>query len=385
MKITLIAVALVSLAMMLLAACAPGPVASPAPPAKATQTTARPEWEVKWEKTLAEGKKEGVVNVYTSWKPDTRNALTPAFKERYGINLEFSPFSGTSEIISKALAENRAGVYTADVFGTGVVILMAKKDGILGPMDKYLIRPEVRDAAAWLGGNLPFVDKETLAFSMTGVLLRNLVYNTELVKEGEITSYKDLLKPQFKGKIVSHDPSVAGASNSLIANLGTNVWGEQQTIDFMTRLIKEQGAVISRDYRNNMESVAKGKYAVNIAPDTAMLAQFIAMGAPIKAAMIDDDNLVATASGGVAVPPQVPHPNATAVFIYWLLGKEGQSIFAKSTGNPVRRLDASTEGVNSMFIPQPGKKYFRDDLEESMAGKSRWMEISKKVIAETSR
>lgn len=165
-----------------------------------------------------------MVNIYSSWKPPTRTELTNAFKEKYGINLEFSPFSGTSEIISKALAENRAGLYMADVFGTGVVILIAKKDNIMGPMEQFLILPDVRNPGAWLGGNLPFVDKDTMAFSMTGVLLRNLIYNTPLVKEGELTGYKDLLKPQYKGKIVSHDPSVAGASNSLITNLGTNVW-----------------------------------------------------------------------------------------------------------------------------------------------------------------
>lgn len=161
--------------------------------------------------------------------------------------------------------------------------------------------------------------------------------------------------------------------------------GEVETIDFLTRLIREQVAVITRDYRTNIESLARGKYAVNIAPDTAMLAEFISMGAPVKAAIVEDDSLLATASGGVAVPPKLPHPNATTVFLNWLLGKEGQSILARTTGNPVRRLDASTEGVNPIFVPSPGQKYFRDDLEESMASKSRWMELSKKIIAEAMR
>lgn len=388
MKLTYFLLSVATVIALLATACGsaatPAPATS-APTSKATTAASNDGWQQKWDKVLADGRKEGVVTVYTSWKPATRTEFTQAFKARYGIDLEFSPFSGTTEIVSKAIAENRAGLYLADVFGTGVVILTAKNDNIMGPMDQYLILPEVRDPNAWLGGALPFVDKDKLAFSMTGVLLRNLLYNPTMLKEGELTSYKDLLKPQYKGKIVSHDPSVAGASNSLITNLGTNVWGEAQTVDFLTRLVKEQGAVITRDYRANIESLAKEKYAIDIAPDTAMLAEFINLGAPVKAAMIEDDSLVATASGGVAVPPKVPHPNATAVFLNWLLGKEAQSIFAKTTGNPVRRLDASTEGINPMFIPSPGKKYFRDDLEESMAAKSRWMELAKKTIDAASK
>lgn len=373
------------LAAFLFAACGPAVSTPPAPPAKGTPVVAKEGWEQKWEKALAEGKKEGVVNVYTSWKPKTRAELTQAFKEKYGINLEFSPFSGTSEIVSKVLAENRSGLYMADVFGTGVVIINAKRENMLGPIEPLLVLPEVRNPSAWLGGSLPFVDKDTTAYSMIGVLLRNIVINTDLVKEGEITSYKDLLKPQYKGKIVSHDPSVAGASISLVTNLGTNVWGEAQTIDFLTRLLKEQGVVIQRDYRTNMESVARGKYAVNIAPDTALLAEFIALGAPVKAAMVEEDNVIAAAAGGLAVPPKSPHPNASVVFINWLLTKEGQSIFAATMGNPSRRLDASAEGVNPIFIPAPGKKYYRDDLEEVSALKGKWMEISKKIIAEAAR
>lgn len=385
MKIkVLFGVAAAALAASLLGACAPGPTSGSTLTPKGTVVASPEQWQQKWEKILADGKKEGVVNVYSSWKPETRSALTQAFKEKYGINLEFSAFGGTSEIIPKVVAENRAGVYSADVFGTGVVILAARQDNILGPLEPLLVTPDVRNPSVWLGGSLPFIDKDGIAFAMVGAVARNLAYNSSIVKEGEIASYKDLLKPQYKSKIVMHDPSIFGAGLAIVAHLGNNVWGEADTTNFLTRLIRDQAAVISRVYRSNIESLAQGKYAVNIGPDSALLPQFIAAGAPVRAAFAEEDTLLVTASGGLTVPPKFAHPNATIVFVNWMLGKEGQSIFARTSGNPSKRLDGVNEGVNAMFIPAAGKKYYNDDS-ENMELKRNWIEISKKVISEASK
>lgn len=384
-------VALFVLAGLTLVACTQATPPSPTtevktPAAKTSASAVKASWEETWDRVLAEAKKEGAVTIYTIWMPKVRTVLTQAFKEKYGINLEFSPFGRGADLLAKVKAEKAAGLNIADVFGAGntSLIFTMKPEGLLGPIEPLLILPEVLDRNAWRGGKLPFADKEGTAFSMVGLVIRSIVYNTDLVKEGEITSFKDLLKPQYKGKITFGDPSVTGIGNALLYHLGDNLWGEAEATNFFRRLIKEQDVVIQRDNRLHVETVARGKYAIGLAPETAALAEFIELGAPVKVAMVGEDNRMSTAAGALGVATKFAHPNATIIFVNWLLSKEGQSFFAKSFGNPSTRLDVSTEGIDPLFIPRTGEKYYME-TEEALAARGRWLEISKKVLDEASR
>ncbi len=353
--------------------------------AKATAAASQAGWEQKWEATVAKGKAEGRVTIYGVWVPDTRNAVTRAFKDKYGIDVEFTLFGRGAELLARVQAEARAGLYLADVFGAGNTTLLVtmKPENVLGRIEPLLMLPEVSDPKAWRGGQLPFTDKEGMAMSLIGVVMRTNAYNTEMIKEGEITSYKDLLKPQYKGKITLNDPTVEGSGNAVLAHLGLNLWGEAGTIDFLKRLIVDQDVAIQRDSRLHVETVARGKYAFALAPFDVVY-EFIAAGAPLKQAMVAEDNRITASTGGLGVPIKSAHPNATLVFINWLLGKEGQTIFARSLKNPSTRIDASTEGIDPSYIPEPGKTYYGES-EEAIKAKGKWLEIAKKVMAENSK
>jgi ABC-type Fe3+ transport system substrate-binding protein len=47
-----------------------------------------------------------------------------------------------------------------------------------------------------------------------------------------------------------------------------------------------------------------------------------------------------------------PHPNATKVYINWLLSKNAATMWRTATGYPSRRLDVSKEGLDPKFIPK---------------------------------
>lgn len=390
-EVALLPIGFIILAGSVLAAC--GEVARPSPTTAAKAPVissaapgSRGGWEEKWNTVLSEAKKEGTVAIYSDWGPRTRLALSQPFKERYGINLEFSPFGRVAELTAKVQAETRAGLYLADFFGAGSSALVGdmKPEGILGPIQPLLILPEVLDSKPWTGGKLPFADKEGLALALISAVMRTNLYNTDQIKEGEISSYKDLLKPQYKGKITLGDPSTSGAGNSLVSHLGHNLWGEAETIDFLRRLLKEQQAVVQRDKRILVESVARGKFAFGLAPSIEPLAEFVALGAPIKSTLVKEDNRVTASTGGMGVPTRFAHPNAAIIFVNWLLTREGQSIFARTFGNPSSRLDASIEGIDPVYIPTPGEKY-HVETEEFLAARGRWAEIARKIMEETSR
>lgn len=372
----------VLLLVFLIGACRP----EAAPPDASKQVSSAPEagWEQKWEKIVESAKKEGTVSVYMIWRPQVRTALADAFKAKYGINVEFSAFSRGAEMAAKYQAEKSGGLTTADFFSAGneTHLTNMKPIGLLGSIKPLLILPEVLEPKVWRGGAIPFTDEEGTSLSMIGSVIRNTVYNTDLIKEGEITSYKDLLKPQYKGKITLNDPSVSGGGNFLLTHLGHSLWGEAETRDFLRKLITEQKVVIQRDTRLHMEEVARGKYAIGPGPSSAALAEFLNLGAPIKLALVQEENRMSAAAGAMAVPAKLANPNAATVFVNWLLSKEGQTVFARAFAQPSTRLDAPTEGINPLFIPKASEKYYVETADFFRDG-GKWMKIAQEIIAET--
>ncbi len=229
-------------------------------------------------------------------------------------------------------SEQRAGLAMVDVYGhsNSDLLVQMKPRGFLGRIQPLLMLPEVLDVRQWSGDRLPFADKEGMAFSMGRNAARLVVYNSNLIREGEITTVRDLLKPQYRGKITLNDPTVTGAGNALFTYLGHNLWGESETMDFLRRLLKDQRVPIQRDNRLQIETVARGKYAVALGELPSVVEELQKAGTPIKLARCREDNRSSAATAAFGVPVRYVHPNAAMVFVNWLLMREGQSIFAPS-------------------------------------------------------
>ncbi|MBI4333186.1 MAG: extracellular solute-binding protein [Chloroflexi bacterium] len=390
MKILLGTLLVVGGAMLLAAACGGPPPASPAPEASTprAESAAKAGPEDRWDRTVAAAKKEGLVRIYTIWRPETRVVLSQPFQEKYGIELEFAMFARGSDLLAKFQAEKRAGLHLADVFGVGGTTLIAsmKPEGVLGPVEPLLILPEVVNPKMWRGGELPIKDKGGFAVSMVAGLQRYIFYNSDIIKQGEITTYKDLLKPQYKGKIALNDPSVTGTGNAMFGHLSRDLWTPQEAYDYLRQLLKQQEAVIERDKRLHVEWVARGKYPVGLGGTLDSMGEFVKMGAPIQPVVLKEGHKVTSGSGAVGVPAVSPHPNATMVFLNWLLSKEGQTHFAvKGFGQPSLRTDVTTEGIQPMFIPGPEEKIFLDSEEEILFRGQEMIEQIEKIIREAMR
>ena len=337
-----------------------------------------------WNDMLTEAKKEGSVVLYnTAWSSQMRVALSQAFKGKYGIDLEFSPFSRGAELLAKVQTEQRSGLFLADVFGAGGGTLLSamKPAGILGSIEPLLVLPEITDGKYWRGGKFPFLDKDRTTIGMIASVQRNIFYNTNLIKKGEITTYKDLLKPQYKGKITINDPAVSGAGKEVFLHLALNIWNLDDTKTFLIQLLKQQEAVIERDNRQHVESVARGKYAIGIGPNLDLLANLLRQGSPVDAVILKEGIYVMSAAGCIAVPTKLAHPNATRLFINWLMSKEGQTVFANAFGSPSMRNDVSSAQLNPLFIPQPGEKVFPAN-EASILFTDTITKVTKQIIDE---
>lgn len=355
------------------------------PESKATSAVipGKESWQQNWDKILADGKKEGIVEIPTTLGGESRTELTRAFKDKYGIDLEFSPAARGAELTAKIKAEQNAGLYLHDFFVVGqtTALMLLKPDGLLGPIEPLLILPEVTEPRYWREGRFPFLDADKRHITFAAVKQIYIVYNTDLVKEGEITSYKDVLKPQYKGRITLNDPTVTGAGNGMMTHLSVNVWSVEEANDFLRQLVKQQEAVIQRDNRMHVESVARGKYAIAVGAQSENVNNMINDGAPIGVAKLKEGYLYVAGTGAISAVNKLAHPNAAAVFLNWLLTREGQTVFSRSFGAPSMRIDVPTAGINPASLFQPDDKLFPYDEKMAIASGERTA-INKRVIEE---
>jgi iron(III) transport system substrate-binding protein len=295
--------------------------------------------KTEWDKTIDLAKKEGKVVVSIPASAELRKLIEEGFAKRLPIELELVPARG-SAIITRIANEAKAGVRNFDVHigGSNSAVSGLLAEGILEPFEPYLILPEVKDPKQWWGGHM-WVDRaKRYIYSFQAYLTESMWRNETLLKAEELKSYDDLLNPKWRGKIGILDPRTPGAGDSNWAYIWL-VKGE----DYLRKLAA-QNLVIGRDQRVLGESLAKGKVALVIGLTYYSLLPFVQAGLPVKPAPpLKEGSFGTGGSGNVMIIKNPPHPNATKVFINWLLGKEGQEITTKAMGQATRRLDVETK------------------------------------------
>ena len=120
-----------------------------------------------------------------------------------------------------------------------------------------IFRPDVLDDKNWADGfQSGFVDSDKLVY-MFGWYSSKWWVNTDLVKEGEIKSIKDLLDPKWsRGKIGIVDVR-SGSTFTIMLAVKQNL-GEET----VKKLIIDQAPVFHRDERILTEQLLRGQIAV---------------------------------------------------------------------------------------------------------------------------
>lgn len=348
---------LVSALLVFVLLTAFAPTAVPAAPAKQA-------WQEKWKKTVEAAKKEGKVTITWSLATSSaRTAIKEAFKKAYGIPVE-DIVGRTPELAAKVLAERRAGLYNYDVFQSGgtTLINVLKPAGVTDPLDQALILPDVTDPdvikKVWWQGKLWWVDKEHMHLSPALRLNFPIAINTNLVREGEIKSYRDLLDPKWQGKVVSNDITTSGVGSSFLS-FAVDVLGW----DYLTDLAKSK-PIMMRDERLMLEWLSHGKVAVVVAPKMETLFEFVKLGAPIKGIIPAEGTWLVGGDANLSIYNHQPHPNAAKVYINWALSREGQTATVTAAGFQSNRLDVPTDHLRPEEIRQTGAKYYVKESEE---------------------
>ncbi len=315
----------------------------------------------KWDQTLAEARKEGKITMYGQVGPALRIALTDAIKKDLGLEVNLVPGKG-HEVLTRYATEIRAGIPSADIIIGGSTATRSDPElyATWSPLEPLLILPEVLDPRAWPSGKVPYFDKQKKLGPLTLEMDQFIVVNTDFVKPGQIKSYRDLLQPQWKGKMVMFDPTTSGGTGkALVTLLLTRVYGMAEGEAFLKKLVAQE-PVITRDSRLQSEWVARGRYPVCIGLDSQAAYGMQKHGAPIVRVAAEEGGFY----GGIlymVIPVKRPHPNAATVLLNWLLSARGQEVYSKGFGASAARLGIKTEGISNMALPLPGEKLFMKD------------------------
>ncbi|MBI4329983.1 MAG: extracellular solute-binding protein [Chloroflexi bacterium] len=317
----------------------------------------RQQWEIEWQKVVEGAKREGEITVTCSLGPDTIREVTNAIRQKYGITMSFTTVPRGAQLAERLFSERRAGIYAVDVIISGATtsINVLKPEGFLQPLEPFIILPEAKAAKAWRGSQLPFTDKQRTLIPLVGGFNRYLMRNTDLVREGEIKSFTELLDSRWKGKMIVNDPTRSGAGNAWVSVLVDN-WGLEKTRDYLRQFAKQE-PVLTNDIRLQVETVARGKYHLAVAPSTETAMGFIREGAPVAQVATAEGGSMSTSAGVLSLPTKPAHPNGAMLLANWLLTSEGQTVFTKGYGIPASRLDVPPPpGFNPLFLPRPGER-----------------------------
>jgi iron(III) transport system substrate-binding protein len=264
--------------------------------------------DAEWKKVVEAAKKEGKVVVYNGavGTPALPKVLA-AFEAKYGIRTELLE-ARASELRERIRTEQAAGKVLGDVSHNGsTTTALQLAEGTFAPY-----------------GELPAAGRPAAPFAADGtrvpiyVIQYGILINTDMVKAGdEPRSWKDLLHPRWKGKILSDDVRALGGG-AVFFMVTTQKFGKE----FHERLA-EQRPHMNRELRGNYPRVARGEYPL-YAPFTLPDALEL-KGLPVKAVLPEEGCPYVRFDG--AIFKGAPRPNAARLLLDFFLGDEAQLLY----------------------------------------------------------
>ncbi len=321
---------------------APAPTAVPptaapaAPAATAVPPTAAPTG---MDALVAAAKQEGQLTTIAlphDWL--NYGEMIDTFKKKYGLTLnELNPDGGSGDEV-EAIKANKGnkGPQAPDVIDVGISFgPSAKADNLLMPYKVATwdtIPNDLKDPDGYWYGDYYGV----LSFEVNKDVVKNIPQD-----------WADLLKPEYKGQVaLAGDPrtsnqGILGVYAAALAN-GGSLDNAQPGLDFFAKLNKAGNfvPVIAR-----AGTVAKGETAIVIRWDYLSLADRDSLaGNPDIATVIPAS---ATISGvyAQAISAYAPHPNAAKLWQEFMYSDEGQLIWLKGYGHPIRYQDLVKRNV----------------------------------------
>ena len=340
-------------------------------------------WTSERARLVAAAEKEGTLVVFALPNPLTREFVVKEWAKAFPKIALAATVLEQPQFIARIRTERSAEKYLWDVAFSGHPAgYVLAKEGALDPLLPELVDPEVNDPKVWGGWDEAFVDDAAkYVFSMSAYLASGS-YNALYVppEKAERMGARVMLEPEYKGKIIWHDPMSPGAGK-------TQGFTVRRTLgdDGLRKLILEQKVTIVAQQHQVVEAVARGTAWFGLGPPVKMLmAPYLTAGvkADVRTFGREPDRAVLTHGGQTLyVFNKRPHPNATRLFLNWVLTKDIQHRMAQVLTQGSRRNDVPAVG-DPEITPLPGAKYDAPQRESYQARLDETAEMVRALLRE---
>lgn len=303
-------------------------------------------------KLVEAAKKEGgKVVVYGSIENDTVDAIGKAFRKKAGLEIDYWRASAT-KVMDRALSEHRAGKPLSDVvLTTDAPMQIMQKEGIFAKYDSPSAKGFPKEA----------IDPNLGPRYRTVII--GIVYHTGVIKPADAPkSLEDLLKPQYRGKLVMPDPSQHTTTTQWLVTL-QRIMGKEKAEKFVRDLAATKPLLVE-SLTPSGERVTTGETPIAI----TFLKNVVIHGQ--KGVPLDYVRLGKFIGDGqyVALSNKARHPNAGKAFIDFFLDDESMKIMA-NIGEFVNRKGIypplpDADKIQVVEMVEMDKKAFADKMRE---------------------
>ena len=289
---------------------------------------------------LEAAKKEGKVVWYTSLALSSSEKVAKLFETAYpGIKIEVHR-TGSQRILQRVMQELQANIKNVDVIHTsdaGHYVLLKDKKLLM----KYTPPGVERFPAA-------FKDKDGYHYGLCATV-NVIAYNTKIVSAAEAPrTWKDLLDPKWKGKLVTAHPGYSGViSTHVLALVHLYGW------DYFKQLAQNRPMLVQSAV-DPSGVVASGERPVAVNGGDYTFYQVRKKGNPVEIVFPKDG--VPLVVSPTAIAAFAPHPNAAKLFTDFIFSREVQQVLADSeglyTGHPEVKYPADRPKLSELNLLQ---------------------------------
>lgn len=263
---------------------------------------------------LIEGAKKdgGKVVVYGSLEGDTTEAVKKAFEKKTGLQMDYWRAS-TTKVVDRAISESRAKKSLVDA----ILVHDAEM--------RFLFKEKI--VSRYNSPRFSEFTKESVDADL-GPRYRDtiigIIYNKSLIKpENAPKSLEDLLKPQFRGKLVMPDPTQHTTTTQWVASL-PKIMGKERGEKFIRELAASKPLLVE-SLLPAAERVSTGESAIAITY-VKFVYVFGKKGAPLD--YVRSDRMLGEGSY-IMLASKPAHANAGKAFIDFFLDDESMKILAQ--------------------------------------------------------
>jgi iron(III) transport system substrate-binding protein len=265
---------------------------------------------------LEAARKEGKVVWYTSLVLPSAERVAKLFETAYpDVKVEVHR-TGSQRILQRVMQELQANIKNVDVVHTsdaGHYVLLKEK--------KLLAKYTPAGVDAFPAG---FKDKDGYYYGLRATV-NAITYNTKMVSAADAPkTWKDLLDPKWKGKMVTAHPGYSGViATHVLALVHLHGW------DYFKQLAQNQ-LMLVQSANDPSTVVTSGERVVAVNGGEYSAYQLKKKGNPLE--IVYPKEGVPLVVSPTAITSFAPHPSAARLFTDFTFTREVQQVMADSEG-----------------------------------------------------